>query len=101
MSDQNGIQQSPFKDAWPTPDVGGTGVSGIGYLSDQGAGPNGIVNSPFDKAFVPTPGGSPTADGLESGKTASCIDSLGGADTGEVTVEPWDITSSRNTIDRR
>lgn len=101
MSDENGIRQSPFKDAWPTPDVGGTGVSGIGGGLDLGAGENGIVNSPFDKAFVPTPGGSPTADGLESGKTAECIDSLGGANTGESQAAPWDITSSRNTIDRR
>ena len=69
MSDSNGIRQSPFSDAWPTPGVEGTGVSGIGGGLDMGSGADGIVNSPFDKACCPTPGGSPTSDGLESGKT--------------------------------
>ena len=99
MSDQNGIRQSPFSDAWPTPDVGGQGASGIGGGLDQGSGSNGIISSPFDKACCPIPGGSPTADGLESGKTASTFPLDGSGSQGSNA--PWDITSSRNTVDKR
>jgi len=99
MSDQNGITQSPFKDAWPTPDVGGTGVAGIGGGLDQGAGGNGIVSSPWSNPIVPTPGGQPTADGLESGRSAKAIDLDGSGGAGSQA--PWDVTSSRNTVDKR
>jgi hypothetical protein len=99
MSDQNGITQSPFSEAWPTPDVSGTGVSGIGGGLDMGAGANGIMNSPWTNPVCPVPGGSPTADGLESGKTASTFPLDGSGSQGQNA--PWDITSSRNTVDKR
>lgn len=97
--DSNGIRQSPFRDAWPTPGVEGHGASGIGGGLDLGSGGNGIVNSPFDQACCPAPGGSPTADGLESGKTASTFPLDGSGSQGSNA--PWDITSSRNTVDKR
>lgn len=98
---QNGISQSPFDKAWPTPDVGGNGASGIGGGLDLGAGGNGIVCSPYDKAACPTPSGAPTADGLESGKSASTFGLDGSG--GEGSQAPWDITETRsiNTVDKR
>lgn len=96
---ENGIRQTPFSDAWGTPDVGGQGLNGIGGGLDQGSGGNGIINSPFDKAICPTPGGEPTADGLESGKSASTVTLDGSGAQGSQA--PWDITSSRNTVDKR
>ncbi len=99
MSDQNGITNSPFSQAWPTPDVGGQGMNGIGGGLDQGAGSNGLVSSPWASPIVPTPGGSPTSDGLESGKSAGTVTIDGTGAQG--THAPWDITSSRNTVDQK
>lgn len=94
---ENGIRQSPFADVWGTPDVGGNGASGIGGGLDMGSGPNGIVCSPYDKPACPTPSGAATADGLESGKSSSTFP-LDGSGAGQA---PWDVTSSRNTVDKR
>lgn len=100
MSDQeNGIRQTPFSDAWATPGVGGEGMNGIGGGLDQGDGGNGIVCSPWSNPIVPTPGGQPTADGLESGKSAGTVTIGGTGAQGEQA--PWDVTSSRNTVDRK
>jgi len=100
MSDQNGIKQTPFSEAWPTPDVKGTGLQGIGGGIDMsGDGGNGIVSSPFDKAIVPTPGGecTPVPDiGYPPDYTVQ-VD--GGNPAGSQA--PWDVTSSRNTVDRK
>ena len=60
MSNENGIRQSPFSDAWPTPDVSGTGVNGIGGGLDSDAGPNGLTAVPFTDAVVPVPSGECT-----------------------------------------
>jgi len=98
-NNENGIKQTPFSDAWATPDVGGQGMNGIGGGLDQGSGSNGIVNSPWASPFVPTPGGQATADGLESGKSAGTVTIDGTGAQG--THAPWDITSSRNTIDQK
>ena len=99
MSNENGIKQSPFSDVWPTPDVGGTGVNAIGGGIDGDTGPNGIVSSPFSQAVVPTPSGdcTPVPDlGGEPPYTAS----IDGAPAGG-THAPWDITTSRNTVDQK
>jgi hypothetical protein len=97
MSDQeNGLRQSPFADAWGTPDVGGQGLNGIGGGIDQ-SGVNGIVGSPFTKAIVPTPSGARTPDAFGTPPDfASLTDGPGAGSTA-----PWDITSSRNTVDKR
>lgn len=95
---ENGIRQSPFSDAWPTPDVGGTGVNGIGGGLTDPPGPQGLVNTPFDKAFVATPSGAETpASEWPAAPAFSQTD--GGTHQGEVL--PWDITSSRNTVDQK
>jgi hypothetical protein len=97
-SDANGITQSPFTDAWSTPAVGGTGLNGIGGGLEADAGPNGIVNSPFDKAW-PTPGTqeTPCADlGQPAPTTVQVTDA-----PGKGSHQPWDVTSSRNTVDQR
>lgn len=97
MSDQNGIKQTPFSDAWPTPGTEGTGVNGTGDGFDQGSGGNGIVSSPFTEAVVPTPGGQRTADGLGTPPdTVQLTDAPGKGSNA-----PWDVTSSRNTVDKR
>ena len=74
-------------------------MAGIGGGLDQGAGGNGLTNVPWTGAVVPTPGGQATADGLESGRSASSIslDGSGGAGS----QAPWDVTSSRNTVDKK
>jgi hypothetical protein len=99
MSDQQGIKQSPFDDAWPTPGVGGTGLQGIGGGLDQGSGANGISNSPFSAAVVPVPSGecTPVSDiGYPPDYT---VQVEGGSPAGSHA--PWDVTSSRNTVDQK
>jgi hypothetical protein len=96
MSDQNGITQTPFDKAWPTPDVGGTGANGIGGGLDAGAGGSGIVNSPFDKAW-PAPGIERTSGG-DIPNPPDFVQTDGGAPG---TNAPWDVTSSRNTVDKK
>jgi hypothetical protein len=97
MSDQNGLTQSPFKDAWPTPDIGGTGLNGTGGGLDQGSGANGIVSSPWDNPVVPTPSGQRTADAFGTPPETVQVD--GGSPSGSQM--NWDVTQSRNTIDKR
>jgi hypothetical protein len=99
MSNENGIRQSPFSDAWPTPDVGGTGLNGIGGGLDSDPGSNGIVSSPFAEAVVPTPSGECTPVPDLGGKPPYTIEVEGGNPAGSQA--PWDITSSRNTVDRK
>jgi len=98
MSNENGIRQSPFSEAWPTPDVGGTGLNGIGGGIDT-SGSDGIVSSPFKDAVVPTPSGECTPVPDLGGKPPYTID-VDGAD-GAGSQAPWDITSSRNTVDKK
>lgn len=95
-SGENGIRQTPFSDAWATPDVGGTGANGILGDFDQGPGPNGIINSPFDKAVVPVPGGQAAAGSLPN--PPGYVQVEGGTPGMNA---PWDVTSSRNTVDKR
>jgi hypothetical protein len=100
MSDQNGIKQTPFSEAWPTPGVGGTGINAIGGGIDMGGdGGNGIVSSPFDKAVVPTPSGQCTPVPDLGGEPPYTAQVDGGSPAGSHA--PWDITSSRNTVDQR
>ena len=96
MSNENGIRQTPFSEAWPTPGVEGTGLNGMGDSFDQGSGVNGITNSPMSP-IVPTPSGARTADALGTPPDTIQID--GGSPKGSQA--PWDVTSSRNTVDRR
>lgn len=99
MDQDQGIRQTPFSDAWPTPDVKGQGLQGIGGGHTDAPGPQGIINSPFDKAIVPTPSGECTpvpAIGYPPDYTVN----VDGADQAG-SQAPWDITSSRNTIDRK
>lgn len=98
-SEENGIRQSPFTQAWPTPDVGGTGLNGIGGGLDQGSGGNGLTNSPFDKAVVPTPSGAETPCPELGQPVPTTVQVDGGSPAGSQA--PWDITSSRNTVDRK
>lgn len=65
MSDQeNGIRQTPWSNPpFATPDIGGTGLNGIGGGLDDPGGPNGIVNSPFSQVW-PTPGQQASSDAL-------------------------------------
>lgn len=99
-SDSNGITQTPFDKAWPTPGVGGEGANGIGGGIDMsGDGGNGIVSSPFDKAFVPTPSGECTPVADLGGAPPYTVNVDGGSPAGSHA--PWDITSSRNTVDQK
>lgn len=62
MSDrENGITQTPWGgQPFATPDVGGTGLNGMGDEFSQGAGSSGIVQTPFSQA-IPANGGERTA----------------------------------------
>ncbi len=99
MSDQNGIRQTPFDKAWPTPGVEGQGLNGIGGGLDQGNGGNGIIQSPFSKAVAPTPSGACTPVPDFGGEPPYTINLDGSATAGSQM--PWDVTSSRNTVDKR
>lgn len=94
----NGITQTPFDDAWPTPDVSGTGLNGIGGGLDSDPGPDGNTASPFDKAVVPTPGLTATTGG-EIPTAPECVSLTDAPSKGSQA--PWDVTSSRNTVDKR
>ena len=98
MSDQNGITQSPFTDAWSTPDVGGTGLNGMGDGLDQGSGENGIRQTPWANPIVPTPGGQRTSDGIGPNPPDTVQTTDAPAKGSQA---PWDVTSSRNTVDKR
>jgi len=94
----SGGGKSPFTDAWETPDVGGTGLNGLGAGLDADPGPNGITNSPFDKA-TPAPGieATPCADlGQPGPQTVSLTDA-----PSKGSQAPWGVTSSRNTVDKK
>lgn len=96
-SDENGLRQTPFADAWATPDLGGTGLNGTGAGLDPDAGVNGLLNSPFSEAIVPTPSGARTADSFPAPPDTIQVD--GGSPKGSQA--PWDVTTTRNTVDRR
>lgn len=96
-SNENGLRQTPFTEAWPTPGVEGTGLNGTGDGFDQGTGANGIVNSPWKDSVVPVPSGARTADGL--GTPPDTVQLTDAPAKGSQA--PWDVTSSRNTVDRR
>jgi hypothetical protein len=97
-SDENGIRQTPFSDAWPTPDVSGTGLNGTGDGFDQDSGPNGLTAIPWADKPVPNPSGARTADKLGPPPPAT-IQVDGASDKGSQS--PWDITSTRNTVDKK
>lgn len=89
--------QTPFDAAWPTPAASGTGLNGMGNAFSEDAGPNGIVNSPFDKATAaPGIAATPCADLGQPGPAFVQID--GGQPQSQ---QPWDVTSSRNTVDKQ
>jgi len=97
-SNDNGITQSPFDKAWDTPDVGGTGLNGLGAGLDSDPGPNGLTNSPFDKAEK-APGLEATpcaALGQPGPQTVALTDA-----PAKGSQAPWDVTSSRNTVDKK
>lgn len=96
--DKSGIQ-TPFDKSCDTPAVSGTGLNGMGSNAfDQGSLGNGIVSSPFDKAIVPAPSGAETPCADLGQPAPSFVQVDGGSPAGSQA--PWDITSSRNTIDR-
>lgn len=96
---KDSTHQSPFDAPFATPDVGGTGLNGLGSEFDADAGPQGIINSPFDKALIPLSiGTSPTA----GGEIPAPPDFVQVTDApGKGSQQPWDVTSSRNTVDQR
>lgn len=94
----NGIQNSPFDKAWPTPDVGGTGLNGIGGGTIEDSGASGITNSPFDKA-TPAPGIACTPVADFGGAPPYTVDLDGGDGPGST--DALGISNSRNTIDKR
>lgn len=96
--DENGIRQTPFDKAWPTPDVGGTGLNGIGGGLDAGSGANGIQQSPFDKA-TPAPGTDCTPVSDFGGAPPYFVDLDGGPGAGAT--EALDISNARNTVDKK
>ena len=95
-SNENGIRQSPFTDAFPTPDVGGTGLNGTGGGMDDGGGVNGIIASPFKDAWA-TPGTGRTPDGIPA--PPDTIQVEGGNPAGSLA--NLSISTTRNTIDKR
>jgi hypothetical protein len=99
MSDQNGLRQTPFSDAFATPDIGGTGLNGTGGGLDDVAGPNGISNSPFKDA-VPAPGMGATSDGL-GGPYRETIDIAGGSPKGTQLPHDIDLKHPNSTLDKR
>lgn len=99
-SDDNGIKQTPFDSAWPTPDVGGTGVNAIGGgLDDPGGKGNGLTTVPWTGAVVPTPSGECTPVAALGGSPPYTADTTDAPAAGSQA--PWDVTSSRNTVDRK
>lgn len=98
-SNDNGIKQTPFADAWPTPDVGGTGINGIGGGLDQGPMGNGLVTVPWSGAFVPTPSGECTPVQDLGGEPPYTAQVDGGNPAGSQLTDS--ISNSRNTIDKK
>lgn len=98
-SSENGIRNSPFSDAWPTPDVSGTGLNGLGNGNIDDSGSNGLTASPWTPPF-PTPGISETPCPELGQPSPDTISVDGGSPKGSQL--PDDITwTNRNTIDRR
>lgn len=83
-----------FDDAIPTPDISGTGLNGMGNDFDMGGGSAGLIASPWENKPVSTPSGQATDGKIPSGP--KFVDVPGGEPS-----SPADITSTRNTIDRR
>lgn len=98
MSNENGIRQSPFSDAWPTPDVGGTGLNGMGAGFDPGPGGSGLIQSPFSQAH-PAPGIEGIGCADLGGQPPDTIQVDGGNPKGSQL--PWDAPHIQNTIDRK
>lgn len=90
---------SPFTDAWPTPDVQGTGLNGLGAGLDSDTGPQGIINTPFDKAQIPLSISTAPTGGGELPVPPATISLTDAPSKGSQA--PWDVTSSRNTVDKR
>lgn len=99
MSDQNGITQSPFTDAWATPDVKGTGLNGIGGGISDGSGGNGLIASPFKEAW-PTPGTSETPC-AELGQPAPQFVTVEGGSPAGSQMPSGTVEHPPNTIDRK
>lgn len=94
----SGGTASPFTDAWSTPGVGGTGLNGLGSGLDSDPGPQGIINSPFDKAqAAPGLSATPCADLGQPGPEFIALTDA----PAKGSQMPWDVTTSRNTVDKR
>ena len=101
MSDKdNGLRQTPWSPPFGTPEIGGTGLNGIGGGLDDPPGPNGIVQSPFRQAES-APGQSATPDSL--GAPYPNFVNVDGQEGGAGSQLPHDITPRKPgyTIDKR
>lgn len=100
MSNENGLRDTPWTPPFGTPDIGGTGLNGMGGGLDDSGGANGIVNSPFSQATA-APGMSPTSDSL--GAPYPNFVNVDGQMGGAGSQLPHDITPKNPgyTIDKR
>lgn len=99
MAGDRSALQTPYGEAWPTPDVGGTGLNGLGNGLDLGGGGNGLIQTPWTDKVVSPPSGTPTGGG-EIPAAPSTINVPGGAPAGSQ-IPIGDLENSRNTIDKR
>lgn len=98
MSDQNGLQQSPWASP-PVPTPSQTsGDQGIGGGFDAGSGGNGLSQSPWSNPPVPTPAGMVESGPFGNPSRYSSVD--GATHQGESLQE--EITPRQSTtIDKR
>ena len=100
MSDQSGIRQTPFADAVVPTHEASSGDQGTGGDLDLGAGGNGVIQSPFSGKIVPDPSGTVESGPFGNPSRFSSVE--GSTHKGDSELGPiGDITTSRNTIDRR
>ena len=98
MSDQNGLQQSPFSGAaCPTPEAT-SGDQGIGGGLDLGAGENGLRHTPWANPITPTPSGGVESGPFGNPSRYSSVD--GGSHQGESLAGEITPTPNR-TLDKR
>jgi hypothetical protein len=89
-----------FSDAvCPTPDAG-SGFSGTPGGLDQGPGPNGLTNTPWDNPVVPTPSGEMTPSSDLGGPPIKKVDTGGGTHEGESLADDITRTPLR-TVDEK
>jgi hypothetical protein len=96
---KDSTHQSPFDAPFATPDVGGTGLNGMGNAFSADSGPQGIVNTPYTEAAIPLSIGTSATPCADLGQPGPAFVQVDGGSPGENM--PWDVTSSRNTVDKK